>query len=51
MMGNVVNQPSNTIFKDTPISTCTLYVPKESLSAYNTAPGWKDFGKILPIEE
>lgn len=51
MMGNVVNQPSNTIFRDTPISTCTLYVPKESLSAYNTAPGWKDFGKILPIEE
>jgi len=32
-------------------STCTLYVPAESLEAYKAADVWKDFGIILPIEE
>ena len=30
--------------------TCTLYVPAESLAAYQAADVWKDFGNILPIE-
>ena len=29
--------------------TCNLYVPKESLSRYMTADGWKEFYNILPI--
>ena len=32
------------------ISECTLYVPAQSLAAYQTADVWKDFGTILPIE-
>jgi len=31
-------------------STCTLYVPAESVEIYKTADQWKDFGTILPIE-
>ena len=32
------------------LSTCTLYVPAESLASYQAAEGWKKFGNILPIE-
>lgn len=28
----------------------SLYVPRQSLSAYQQAEGWKEFGTILPIE-
>lgn len=31
------------------ISQGTLYVPAESVSAYQAAPGWQDWGTILPI--
>lgn len=31
-------------------SACTLYVPAQSLAAYQTADVWKEFGTILPIE-
>lgn len=27
----------------------TLYVPEESIDLYRMAPGWRDFGAILPI--
>ena len=37
------------VFDNVNISSCTLYVPAESLSAYRTADVWKDFGQILPI--
>jgi len=30
-------------------STCTLYVPAESLNLYKNDRTWKDFGTILPI--
>ena len=30
-------------------STCVLYVPAGSISAYQSADGWKDFTNILPI--
>ena len=33
------------------LSTCTLYVPAESVEAYQTANGWGVFGNILPIED
>ena len=42
---------SNNVFRDTPISICTLYVPEESLNAYKTAPVWENFGEIAPIEK
>ncbi len=32
------------------ISSCTLYVPAQSLEAYQAADFWKDFANILPIE-
>ena len=31
------------------VSTCTLFVPAESIDLYKAANGWKKFGKILPI--
>ena len=31
------------------ISSCVLYVPAGSISAYQSADGWKDFTNILPI--
>lgn len=38
-------------FKNVDISTCTLYVLEESVTAYKAANIWKDFGTILPINE
>ena len=32
-------------------STCTLYVPRESIDLYKEATHWKDFTNIQPIEE
>ena len=32
-------------------SACTLYVPAQSLAAYQAADVWKEFGNILPIED
>ena len=32
------------------ITTSTLYVPAQSVAAYQAADVWKDFGNILPIE-
>ena len=37
------------MFESATISSCTLYVPAQSLAAYQTADVWKDFGQILPI--
>ena len=46
-----VNPPalSGSVFLFTPIADATLYVPAESIEAYQTATEWKDFGQILPI--
>ena len=46
-----VNPPalSGSVFLSTPIADATLYVPAESIEAYQTATEWKDFGQILPI--
>jgi len=38
------------VFMDLNISACTLYVHSESITAYQAADVWKDFGTILPIE-
>ncbi len=38
------------VFEDVDQSACTLYVPAQSLAAYQAADVWKDFGNILPIE-
>jgi len=38
-----------TTFNNVDKSACTLYVPAESLEAYKTANGWKEFTNILPI--
>ncbi len=37
------------VFNNVNKSTCTLYVPAESLAAYQAADVWKNFGNILPI--
>ncbi len=36
-------------FSGASLSTCTLYVPEQSIELYQTASVWKDFGTILPI--
>ena len=38
------------VFGGVPLA-CTLYVPAESVEAYQAADVWKDFGNILPIED
>lgn len=40
----------NNVFAGIP-SDCKLYVPKDSKSAYETTPTWKDFNPILIDEE
>ena len=47
------NVPSTgtSVFSNVPQSTATLYVPEESVNAYQSANQWKDFGTILPIVE
>ncbi len=37
----------NTVFNGIDKTTCTLYVPKGSLSSYQAAPEWKDFATIM----
>ena len=39
------------VFYNVAKSSCALYVPAESLGAYQSAEVWKDFGNILPIDE
>ncbi len=41
----------NIVFDGVDKSTCVLYVPAESISAYQSADGWRYFTNILPIEE
>ena len=38
------------VFDDTHYSNCTLYVPRGSLSAYQTAPTWKNFTNIVEAD-
>lgn len=40
----------NTVFGNTNISECKLFVIKESLSLYKTAEIWKDFGQIIGVD-
>ena len=40
---DVPNQKEN-------MDASVLYVPRSSITLYNQAPGWRLFGKILPIE-
>ena len=40
---------SSTSFENTNLSSATLHVPRRSLSLYQTALRWSDFGEILPI--
>ena len=50
---NFANTPQEIgsyIFDNVDKSTCVLYVPAGSISAYKSANQWKDFSKILPIE-
>ena len=37
------------VFKYVNTSTCTLYVPEESIELYRAADGWKEFGSIIAI--
>ena len=46
-----VCENNQNIFYPNNLNECTLYVPKQSIEKYKAAWGWKDFGKILPIEE
>ena len=49
---NFANEPqliSADVFEGVYNSACTLYVPAESVEAYQAADVWKDFYNILPI--
>ena len=49
---NYATQPQaieTSVFQDVDISACQLYVPSTSVSLYQTAEVWKDFGNIQPI--
>ena len=39
------------VFKDINLSSCTLYVPKESVDLYKAANVWKEFGSILALPD
>ena len=41
---------NNSVFISVNMSACTLYVPKGSLSTYQAADVWKEFGKIIGID-
>lgn len=36
----------STVFEEVSFTTCTLYVPEESITAYKEAPVWKEFRNI-----
>ncbi len=44
-------ETSGGAFDDYMYTKATLYVPKEAIEAYKTAPEWKNFKNILPIED
>ncbi len=51
---NFANTPQeiySSVFDYVDKSTCVLYVPAGSVSAYQTADQWKDFTNILPISQ
>ena len=47
---NPANAYSN-VFDGVNKSSCTLYVPKNSINLYKNAPVWKDFYSISAIED
>ena len=38
------------VFSGVDLSSCALYVPAESVKAYQTADVWKDFGSLIPMQ-
>jgi len=44
-------QSISDVFLKASITSCTLYVPAESVAAYEAANVWKGFGSILPISD
>ena len=44
-------ETSGGAFDDYMYTKATLYVPKEAIEAYKTAPEWKNFKNILPIKD
>ena len=48
---SVPPETSGGAFDDYMYTKATLYVPKEAIEAYKTAPEWKNFKNILPIKD
>ena len=46
-----VNEWGEGVFDVVPLPNATLYVPTASVTAYQNASVWQDFGTILPITE
>ena len=42
---------STEVFLKSPIENATLYVPTASIDAYNALEPWKNFGRIVAIDE
>ena len=43
-------QPITNVFRDTIGLKRTLYVPSQSIDLYRKAPYWRDFSRILPLD-
>ena len=39
------------VFSEVDLSTCTLYVPNESIELYKTADVWKKFNRIVSLDD
>lgn len=42
-------ETGTTAFADVNLASCTLYVPEQSVSAYQNAEVWQDFGTIIGV--
>ena len=47
---SITPQPITNVFKDTTGLQRTLYVPAQSIDLYRNAPYWRDFSRILPLD-
>ena len=46
-----VPETNSWTFDDSSIASATLYVPEESVDAYNRTSPWKDFGNIVGLTQ
>lgn len=50
-LARTVPQLKERVFDGVPLERATLYVPKSAIKEYSSTETWKDFGRIIPLEE